>query len=200
MRVVLYIRCSTAAQSVDMQRKDLRQYAKQRGFTIVQEYSDEGVSGSKDSRPALNRLMKAARRRVFDAVLVWRFDRFGRSLRHLLNTLEEFEHLGIGFLSYQENIDTTSPTGRVLFSIIGAFGQFEREIIKQRVRAGLMNAVKAGKRLGRPKQRDDQKIFLLRSQGLSIRQIASELSISKGSVQKSLSVLKTFGNSVGKPQ
>lgn len=192
MKIAIYARVSTNDQKVEMQINDLRTYVAQRGFTIFKEYIDHGFSGAKDRRPALNELMEDAKKRKFDCVLVWRFDRFGRSLKHLVTALEEFQHLGISFISYQEALDTSSPAGKVLFSVIGAFAEFERNIIRERVIAGLRSARANGKQLGRPKHRDDQKIRVLRSQGRSLREISQELNISLGSVQRSLaSVSKT---------
>jgi DNA invertase Pin-like site-specific DNA recombinase len=152
MRVALYIRVSTQDQSVDMQVSDLRRYCEQRGFDIYKEYSDQGISGTKDRRPALDELMDDARKRKFDAVLCWRFDRFARSTKHLITALEEFRHLGIDFISYQENIDTSSPLGKAIFTIVSAIAELERNIIVDRVRAGIRRAKENGKRMGRPKR------------------------------------------------
>ncbi len=148
---------------------------------------DEGISGTKDNRPALNELMNAARKRRFDVVLVWRFDRFARSTRHLINALEEFRNLGIDFVSFQENIDTSSPLGAAIFTIISAVAQLERDIIAERVKAGLRRAKENGKTLGRPKVNvDPDKIHRLRLKGLSLRQIATELGFSRSTVARSL--------------
>jgi DNA invertase Pin-like site-specific DNA recombinase len=144
---------------------------------------DEGISGSKDSRPALNELMNDSRKRKFDVVLVWRFDRFARSTRHLINALEEFKNLGIDFVSYQENIDTSSPLGNAIFTIISAVAQLEKDIIAERVKAGLRKAVENGKKLGRPRTSiDGGKVHRLRSQGLSHRAIDTQLGISHSTV------------------
>ena len=147
-RVAIYTRVSTSEQSVDMQTSDLRHYCEQRGFEIYKEYSDQ-ISGTKDRRPGLDDLMADARKRKFDVVLVWRFDRFARSTKHLVTALEEFKHLGIDFISYQENIDTSSPLGKAIFTIISAISELERNIIVERVKAGLRNAKAHGKRLGK---------------------------------------------------
>ncbi len=144
-RVAVYARVSTSDQSTESQLLDLRRYVRERGWDIFREYVDEGISGTKDSRPALNELMNDARKRRFDAVLVWRFDRFARSTRHLINALEEFKNLGIDFVSYQENIDTSSPLGSAIFTIISAVAQLEKDIIAERVKAGLRKAVENGK-------------------------------------------------------
>ena len=150
-RIALYARVSTTDQSTESQLLDLRRYVSDRGWQTFREYCDNGISGTKDSRPALNELMDDARKRRFDAVLVWRFDRFARSTRHLINALEEFKNLKIDFVSYQENIDTSSPLGGAIFTILGAVAQLERDIIAERVKAGLRRAVEEGKQLGRPK-------------------------------------------------
>src|ERR1019366_174828 len=138
MRAAIYARVSTTEQSTELQLRDLRHYATARGI-VANEYVDTGFSGAKQSRPALDRLMEDGRKRRFDCVLVWRFDRFARSTKHLLLALEEFRSLGIQFISYQENIDTTSPLGQALFTIVSAVAQLERDLIRERVRAGLRN-------------------------------------------------------------
>ncbi len=181
MRVGIYGRVSTTdrGQDPELQLGPLREYVHTRGWTIHQEYVDKGVSGAKERRPSLDQLMTDARRRLFDAVLVWRFDRFARSTRHLVNALHEFRHLGIGFCSYSENLDTSSPMGEAMFTIIGAIAQLERDITRERVKAGVARARARGKRLGRPKKvfRRDQ-VKRLREEGLSFRDIGRELGIS----------------------
>ena len=149
-RVAIYARVSTSDQSTDPQLLDLRRYVSERGWTSFKEYTDNGISGTTDSRPALNELMNDARKRRFNGVLVWRFDRFARSTRHLILALEEFRNLGIDFVSYQENVDTSSPLGGAIFTIISAVAQLERDIIAERVKAGLRRARANGKQLGRP--------------------------------------------------
>ncbi len=182
-RVALYARVSTTDQSTESQLLDLRRYVSDRGWSIFKEYVDEGISGTKDSRPALNGLMNDAKKRRFDVVLVWRFDRFARSTKHLILALEEFKNLGIDFVSYQENIDTSSPLGSAIFTIISAVAQLERDIIAERVRAGLRRAKENGKKLGRPRASiDGGKVHRLRSQGLSHRAIATQLGISHSTV------------------
>src|ERR1041385_8688027 len=140
----LYMRVSTKGhgQTTDTQALALREYAERRGFEIISEYRDEGFSGSKDSRPALDRLMKDARCRKFDVVIVARFDRFARSVSHLLRALEEFNHLGVDFVSVSESIDTSTPMGRMIFTVLGAVAEFERNLIKERVHMGLSRARK----------------------------------------------------------
>ena len=132
-------------------RGELRQFAEARGWKLADEYVDHGVSGSKDSRPELNRLMADAKRRRFDVVLVWKLDRFGRSLRHLVNALAEFESLGIAFVSLSDNLDLSTASGRLMFHIIGAMAEFERALIQERVKAGIRNARAKGRRIGRPR-------------------------------------------------
>ena len=186
-RVAVYARVSTSDQSTESQLLDLRRYVRERGWTLFKEYTDHGISGTTDSRPALNELMDAAKKRRFDTVLVWRFDRFARSTKHLILALEEFRNLGIDFVSYQENIDTSSPLGSAIFTIISAVAQLERDIIAERVKAGLRRAKENGKKLGRPRATvDTEKIYWLRSKGLSLRAIAQHTGISHTKVAKFL--------------
>src|ERR1035441_7584168 len=176
-RVALYARVSTLNnQDPEMQLAELREYAGRRGWQIVEEYTDQGVSGCKESRPALNRLMSDACRRRFDAVLVWKIDRFGRSLKHLVNTLDELAALGVAFISLRDNLDLSTPSGRLMFQIIGAMAEFEHALIQERVRAGIRNARAKGKRLGRPRVIvDTSRIVALRARGDSWSQIQAEL-------------------------
>ena len=155
MRAALYARVSTLDQNVDNQIDELRRYLQARGWTLGREYVDRGCSGAKDSRPALNDLLKAARRRQFDVVVCWRLDRLGRSLKHLLDVLHELTALGVAFVSLNEGIDATTPAGRLQLHLLGAFAEFERARIQERVRvrAGLARARRQGKRLGRPPRR-----------------------------------------------
>jgi DNA invertase Pin-like site-specific DNA recombinase len=187
MKIAMYTRVSTREQSVDMQVEDLRRYCQQRGLKIYKEYCDQGISGTKDRRPGLNELMVDARKRKFDAVLVWRFDRFARSTKHLITALEEFRHLRIGFISYQENIDTGSPLGKAIFTIVSAIAELERNIIVERVKAGLHRAKEKGKRLGRPKLAlNVQELRRMRDQGLSLREIGKEINACAATVHKTL--------------
>ncbi len=186
-RVALYARVSTTDQSTESQLLDLRRYTRERGWNIYKEYCDNGVSGTKDSRPALNGLMDDAKKRRFDVVLVWRFDRFARSTKHLILALEEFKNLGVDFVSFQENIDTSSPLGSAIFTIISAVAQLERDIIAERVKAGLRRAKENGKKLGRPRAEVSKgEIYRLHSHGLSLRKIATQLNISKSTVARYL--------------
>jgi len=141
MRVALYARVSTTnGQSSEMQLAELEEYASRRDFRVVGRYVDAGVSGSKESRPELNRLMADAHRRKFDAVLCWKIDRFGRSLRHLVNALADLDAYQVAFISLKDNLDLSTPSGRLMFQIVGAMAEFERALIQERVRAGLKNA------------------------------------------------------------
>jgi DNA invertase Pin-like site-specific DNA recombinase len=149
-RVALYTRVSTSDQHPEMQEQELVEYVKRRNWTLYKIYSDKGVSGTKEHRPALDALLDDCRRSKIDVVVVWKFDRFARSLRQLLHALELFRKLGIGFVSCTEAIDTSLPHGEMLFQIIGAIAQWERSLIVERVRAGLQHARSQGKRLGRP--------------------------------------------------
>jgi DNA invertase Pin-like site-specific DNA recombinase len=191
-KVALYARVSTSNGHQDplLQLRELREYAERRGWVMVEEYIDTGISGAKDSRPALNRLMADAHRRRFDAVLVWKLDRFGRSLRHLVNALAELEGRGVAFVSLRDNLDLSTPAGRLMFQIIGAMAEFERALIQERVRAGLRNARAKGKHLGRPRVFvSAEKIADLRHQGCSWSQIVAETGISKGTAQRALAGL-----------
>ena len=182
-RIAVYARVSTSDQSTESQLLDLRRYVRERGWTLFKDYCDNGISGTKGNRPALNELMADAKKRRFDVVLVWRFDRFARSTKHLILALEEFRNLGIDFVSYQENIDTSSPLGSAIFTIISAVAQLERDIIAERVKAGLRRAKENGKKLGRPiAQVKHYHIIKLRSEGLSLRKIAKEVGISRTTV------------------
>jgi DNA invertase Pin-like site-specific DNA recombinase len=189
MRVAIYARVSTAngGQDTGMQTRELREYVEHRGWTLAGEYVDEGVSGTKDSRPELNRLMADAHRRRFDAVVVWKFDRFARSVSHLLRALDTFRVLGVEFVSLSESLDTATPAGRMVFTVLGAVAELERSLIVERVRAGLRNARAKGKRLGRPRVRvDAARIAALRSQGRTVREIAAALGYSRSLVHKTL--------------
>src|ERR1700734_342975 len=151
MRAAIYARVSTLNHGQDptMQTRELKEYCQRRGWDIAGEYVDVGVSGAKDSRPELNRLLGDAHRRQFDALVVWKFDRFARSVSHLLRALENFQALGIEFVSLTEGVDTSTPTGKMIFTVLGAVAELERSLICERVRAGLRNAKAKGKQLGR---------------------------------------------------
>jgi DNA invertase Pin-like site-specific DNA recombinase len=166
-----------------MQLAELREYAARRGWVISSEYVDEGISGTTESRPQLNRLMTDAHRRNFDAVLVWKIDRFGRSLKHLVNALADLSAYGVAFVSLRDNIDLSTASGRLMFQIIGAMAEFERSLIQERVRAGLRNARNKGKRLGRPPVVVNiSEIDRLRVSGLGWRSVAKKMGLGVGTV------------------
>lgn len=183
--VALYARVSTFDQSCEMQLGDLRRYVARFGQSC--EYVEIGVSGAQRRRPQLDALMKDARKRLFDVVLVWKFDRFARSVKHLVNSLEEFRALGIDFISFTEGVDTTTPSGELLFHIMGAVAQFERDLIAERVRAGIAHARAMGKRIGRPRADIDvEQARHLRNQGHSLRKVAQALAVPVSRVRRAL--------------
>jgi putative DNA-invertase from lambdoid prophage Rac len=187
MNVAIYARVSTTDQDCCMQIKELREYCKRRRWTITTEYVDHGWSGSKASRPQLDLLMNAARLRKFDAVVVWKLDRWGRSVAHLVNSVQELACLGVRFLAVTQNIDTdeSNPMSRLLLHMMAAFAEFERELIRERVKAGLERVKADGQELGRPRVVfDKEKVRKLRQQGKSIRHIATTLKLSHGVVQR----------------
>jgi DNA invertase Pin-like site-specific DNA recombinase len=179
-RAILYSRVSTTnGQDPEVQSREIREYCQRRGWTLAGEYVDVGISGARERRPQLDRLVNDAHRRRFDVVVVWRFDRFARSVSHLLRALETFRALGIEFVSLSEQVDTSTPTGKMIFTVLGAVAELERSLIAERVRAGLRNARAKGKRLGRPRKHvDAAEIAALRAQGVSWRRIGPKLGIS----------------------
>jgi DNA invertase Pin-like site-specific DNA recombinase len=179
MKIAVYARVSTNnGQDPEMQLRELRDYCQRRNWEVTREYVDVGISGAKEKRPELDRLIADAHRRHFDAVVVWRFDRFARSVSHLLRALETFRSLGIEFVSLSEQVDTSTPTGKMIFTVLGAVAELERSLITERVRAGVRNARAKGKRLGRPsKLADPGEIKRLRAQGASWRFIGKELGV-----------------------
>ena len=183
-RVALYARVSTKnSQDPETQLLALRDYAQARRLEVFSEYVDVGISGSKDSRPALNQLMEGARKRRFDAVLVARFDRFARSTRHLVLALEEFNALGVDFISLSESVDTSTPMGKMVYVVIAAVAELERSLIRERVVMGLQRAAAQGKRIGRPAARlDYDELQALREKGLSYRAIAKQCGVSHPTV------------------
>jgi DNA invertase Pin-like site-specific DNA recombinase len=186
-RAALYLRVSTAEQSPESQLQDLRALAEQRGLVIVDEYTDHGVSGAKTSRPALDRLLADARRGKFDVLAIWAFDRLARSVSHLIRLLDELNDLGIEFVSFREAIDTHGPLGRAITVILGAIGELERSIIRERVCAGIRRARRQGRRLGRhPVALDRAAMVQERRQGASLRQLATRHHISKSTAQRVL--------------
>src|SRR6202142_70836 len=177
MRAAIYARVSTNnGQDPHMQTRELREYCKRRGWEIAGEYADAGISGSKEHRPQLDAVLAACRKRLVDAVVVYRYDRFARSLRQLVNALEEFRSLGIEFISLHEGVDTSTPNGRLVFGIFASIAEFERELIRARVRSGLAAARARGMRLGRPRKAlDAARIAKLRDSGRSWRAVARDL-------------------------
>jgi DNA invertase Pin-like site-specific DNA recombinase len=188
MKAAIYARVSTTnhGQDVQVQTRDLEQFAQARGWQLVDSYLDIGISGTKDKRPQLDRLMADAHRRRFDVVVVWKFDRFARSVSHLLRALDTFRVLGIEFVSLSESLDTATPAGRMVFTVLGAVAELERSLIVERVKAGLRNARAKGKRLGRPRKvLPDSRIASLRARGCSWRTIARQIGCSARTARRS---------------
>lgn len=183
---VIYARVSTDKQKVDMQLTELRQFAHRSGWTITEEYIDQNYTGGNTNRPAFLAMIQAAKKRQFQILLVWKLDRLSRSLKDLINTLDELGACGIDFVSYDNNLDTSTPTGKLVFQIVGAVAEFEKDIIRERVIAGLANAKRQGKRLGRPPVPALllTKAVEMRAQGLSFRKIGQVLSIDEGTIRK----------------
>src|SRR6516165_570626 len=186
-RVAIYARVSTAHNGQDptMQTRELEEYCQRRGWKVAGCYVDTGISGARESRPELDRLMADAHRRRFDAVAVWKFDRFARSVSHLLRALETYNALGIDFVSLSEQVDTSTPTGKMVFTVLGAVAELERSLIVEREKAGLRNARANGKRLDRPpKDLDPETIASLRNKGLGWRAIAKQLRVGVGTLYR----------------
>lgn len=197
MKVGIYGRTSTSdkGQDIELQLKDLRSYVRSRGWEIFDEYKDLGLSGSKDHRPELDRLLDDAKKRRLDVILVWKLDRFGRSLKSLVNLLEELRILEIQFVSYTENLDFSTPAGRAMANLIGVFAEFERDLIRERVKAGMQNAKEKGIQLGRRPLIDTGLLKTIadirgRDGKKSVREIAKILGRSKSLVHKCLKILR----------
>ena len=191
-RLALYCRVSTTGQHVEPQVFALRQYASARGFEIVEEYLDEGVSGSKDRRAGLDRLVADARRRRFDAVAVVKLDRLGRSLHHLLTLLGDFEAVGVAFISLDDGLDTSTAAGRLFMQMRGAFAEYELAMIRERVAAGLAAARRRGTTLGRPcalTPETSKRLARLHGSGQSLRQIAAAIGVGKATVAREIARL-----------
>ena len=187
MRVALYARVSTEGQDPEVQLAALRAHAAQRGWQTIEEFVERGISGSQERRPALDRLIRAAWAGQFQVVLVWRFDRFARSVKHLVTGLESFRSLNVGFVSLQEQFDTSTPIGQAMVAIIGAMAQLERDIIRERVIAGLNRVRARGARLGRPRVQVDLAVIReLRDEGLSLGVIARRLRCSRATLRRRL--------------
>jgi DNA invertase Pin-like site-specific DNA recombinase len=186
-RVALYLRVSTANQTTENQRIDLEQVAHMRNWAIVEIFRDEGISGAKgrNARPALDKLLKDAVRGKFDVVAVWSIDRLGRSLQHLIETVNELRATNVDLYSHKQALDTSTPAGKLAFLVFGALSEYERELIKERVRAGLDRARRDGTKLGRPTNLNDAvraEILALRSSDVPIRRIAAQLKVGTGTV------------------
>ena len=192
-RVALYARVSTLDKGQDPQTQldQLRDYAQRRNFEVMGEFIDY-ASGTTQDRVQYKLMMEAARKRKLDVVLVWRYDRFARSTQALVNAMKEFQSMGIDFISYQENIDTTTPTGELIFHVMASLAQFESSLISQRVKAGMARAKAQGKRISRPTISMDRQneIFDLQTQGLSMNKISKQLGIAYGTVYNYLSKAK----------
>ena len=188
-RVAIYTRVSTDGQSVENQRRELLAVAERRGWEVIQEYSDHGISGAKDrdKRPAFDRMLKSATRREFDMIAAWSVDRLGRSLQHLVAFLGEVHGAGVDLYLHQQSVDTSTPAGKAMFQMLGVFAEFERSMIVSRVNAGLKRAKAAGKLLGRPKidAGTEAKIKKALAKGdKGILKIAKELGVGSGTVQR----------------
>jgi DNA invertase Pin-like site-specific DNA recombinase len=182
-RAALYLRVSTLEQNSETQGIELRQFAQQRGYEVIQEYVDHGVSGTKVRRPALDQLLKDAHRRKFDAVLVWSCDRLARSTKHFLEVLDELNELGIQFHSQREAIDTDGPLGRAIVVIISAIAELERSLIVERVRAGMRRAKLEGRRIGRaPLDVDRTALVRDRLSGMSLTHTSRKYGVSRAGV------------------
>lgn len=200
IRVAIYARVSTTnhGQDAAVQTRELKEYIERRGWRLVGEFVDIGISGTKEKRPELDRLMSEAYKRRFDIVCVWRFDRFARSVSHLLRALETFKALGIDFISFSEQMDTSTPAGKMVFTVLGAVAELERSLIVERVRAGMRNARVKGKCIGRPAKTSlDQdarrSIWEAHNRGgLSLRQLATQFSTSLGTVQRCIQAYQPF--------
>ena len=186
-KVAIYARVSTSSQDSSNQLLELRIIAKRMGYEVVSEFIDNGISGSKgrEGRPALDLMMKSATQRKFDMVMCWSIDRLGRSLQNLVEILNELQSMRIDLFFLQQGMDTSTPSGRMIFSVFGAIGEFERNLIRERVIAGQKRAVANGVKMGRPSKMNDgmrSAIQLLREKGMGIKQIAKQLQVGIGTV------------------
>lgn len=188
MKIATYSRVSTShhGQNPEVQVHELRRYCEARGWTIAHEIVDHGFSGGTDSRPGLKQLVSLVRERKIDVVVVVKMDRLFRSLKHLVSTLEEWQATGVQFVATKDNIDYTTPAGRLLAQILGSLAEFEKSLLVERTMLGLEHARRSGKTLGRPKTRDDAKIQALRSQGLSYTAIQKQLGVSRGAISRAM--------------
>ena len=189
-RAAIYVRVSTTEQDTGLQETELRECCERRGWESIL-YRDRGQSGAKQDRPALNSLLSDLRKRKVDVILVWSLDRLARSLKHLLTISEECRSLGVDLVSLRQNIDTTLPAGRLTFQILGAVAEFERELLRDRVKSGMAQARRAGKRIGRPALRhfgpgELARIRSLRMEGASVRRLAKDFATTQWMIAKLL--------------
>jgi DNA invertase Pin-like site-specific DNA recombinase len=192
MIAAIYARVSTFDQEPENQLAELRRYVQARGWTAA-EYVDRGVSGAKERRPALDTMLKAARRRQVDVIVCWRLDRLGRSLKHLITVLDEFQALGVAFVSLNEGVDGTTPAGKLQMHILGAIAEFERDRIRERVLAGLQRARAQGKKLGRPRGRTTPSVA---AAGLTVRQAAVQWGVSKSTAARRMAAGEVPGQTL----
>jgi DNA invertase Pin-like site-specific DNA recombinase len=178
MRVAIYCRVSTDLQTNETQESQLRDYCKMKGWSDIEVFIDDGVSGTRRSRPELDHMLSRVRNKEFDAVMVWRFDRASRSTKQLLELLEEFQKLGVDFISLREQIDTSTPAGKLMFTMVSGFAQFERDLISERTKAAMQEAKKRGVKYGRDKKYDHSKVIQMKKEGFNINQISEQLGIS----------------------
>ena len=184
----IYARVSTDKQKAEMQVVELKVFVKRRGFSLGQIYIDQGYTGGNIQRPAFGKMMEDAHKRSFDVLIVWKLDRLSRSLKDLITTLETLGSLGVDFISYDNSLDTSTPTGKLVFHVVGSVAEFERDIIRERVRAGLAKARRNGKRLGRPSilAKVSGKIHILKEKGLSNRAIARQVRVGEATVRRAM--------------
>ncbi|MCL2448608.1 MAG: recombinase family protein [Polyangiaceae bacterium] len=193
-RVAVYARVSTLDQSHESQLGECRAYCERRGWSVVGEFVDQGISGTKDRRPALDDMMTRVRRGGVDVVAVWKFSRFARSVRHLVTALEEFRALDVDFVSISEGIDTSTPVGRMTFAMVGAIDEFFVDTLRENTRAGLAVAKRKGKRLGRPRRRIDvDEARRLVAGGMSVRGAARAMAVPLRTVQRALKAAAADG-------
>ena len=187
MRCAIYARVSTSDQSTSMQLRDLQRLAEGRSFEVVKEYCDEGVSGSRNSRPALDRMLADAKAGKFEVILIWRLDRLGRSLGNLIKLLEDFKSWNVALISFSESLDFTTSMGKLFYQLLGAFSEFERETIRERTRSGLRNARARGVKLGRKVVPVDiAEVRRLRAVGTPYKAISQTLRVSVGSIYRAM--------------
>lgn len=188
LKIAIYVRVSTKDQTIEQQETKLKEFAKARDWTVTNTFRDEGMSARKIDRPGYLKLMDAARKRLIDGVLVFRFDRFARSLKQLINGLEEFNQLGVAFISYSENLDTTTPSGRALFQLIGVFAEFERDMISEATKHRLQALKNLGVKLGRPQKVNPERVIKYRKDHPEVtqRHIAKVFKVSPGTITRIL--------------